>query len=100
MNASILALKDGKPSLDLIEPRRPRRVEMEVDVWMFLEPAIALLMGVEIIEDDVQRAIRKAVTAVTRPLPGTHALQPEQAAPSTVQYATWRARPHIRGGCR
>jgi hypothetical protein len=32
---------------------------MEVDVWMFLEPAIALLMGVEVIEDDVQLAIRK-----------------------------------------
>ena len=54
-----LALKDGKPSLDPIEPRRPRRGEMEVDVWMFLEPAIALLMGVEIIEDDVQLAIRE-----------------------------------------
>src|SRR6516225_11861396 len=54
-----LALKDGKPSLDLIEPRRPRRGEMEVDVWMFLEPAIALLMGVEIVEDDVQLAIRE-----------------------------------------
>ena len=54
-----LALKDGKPSLDPIEPRRPRRGEMEVDVWMFLEPAIALLMGVEIIEDDVQLAMRE-----------------------------------------
>ena len=54
-----LALKDGKPSLDLVEPRRPRRGEMEVHVWMFLEPAIALLMGVEIIEDDVQLAIRE-----------------------------------------
>jgi hypothetical protein len=32
---------------------------MEVDVWMFLEPAIALLMGGEIIEDDVQLAIRE-----------------------------------------
>jgi hypothetical protein len=32
---------------------------MEVDVWMFLEPAIALLMGVEIIEDDVQLAGRE-----------------------------------------
>ena len=32
---------------------------MEVDIWMFLEPAIALLMGVEIIEDDVQLAIRE-----------------------------------------
>ena len=29
---------------------------------MFLEPAIALLMGVEIIEDDVQLAIREAAT--------------------------------------
>src|ERR1700724_105187 len=58
----LLALKDGKPSLDSIEPRRPRRGEMEVDVWMFLEPAIALLMGVEIIEDDVQLAVRKAAT--------------------------------------
>jgi hypothetical protein len=26
---------------------------------MFLEPAIALLMGVEIIEDDVQLAVRE-----------------------------------------
>ena len=32
---------------------------MEVDVWMFLEPAIAFLMGVEIIEDDVQLAVRE-----------------------------------------
>jgi hypothetical protein len=39
---------------------------MEVDVWMFLEPAIALLMGVEIIEDDVQLAIREG---------GNHAVQ-------------------------
>src|SRR6516164_9026828 len=54
-----LALKNGKPSLDPIEPRRPRRGEMEVDVWMFLEPAIALLMGVEIIEHDMQLAIRE-----------------------------------------
>ena len=54
-----LALKDGKPSLDPIEPRRPRRGEMEVDAWMFHEPAIALLMGVKIIEDDVQLAIRE-----------------------------------------
>jgi hypothetical protein len=32
---------------------------MEVDVWMFLEPGIALLIGVEIIEDVVQRATRE-----------------------------------------
>ena len=53
-----LALKDGKPSLDPIERRRAASGEMEVDVRMFLEPAIALLMGVEIIEDDVKLAIR------------------------------------------
>jgi hypothetical protein len=52
-----LALEDGKPSLDLIEPERARRREIEVDLRMFLEPAIALLAGVEIIEDDVQLAV-------------------------------------------
>jgi hypothetical protein len=42
-----LALKNGKPSLHLIEPRRPGRGEMEMDVWVFLEPALTLFMGVE-----------------------------------------------------
>jgi len=32
-----LALEDGKPSLDLIEPRRPRRGEMEMHVGLPLE---------------------------------------------------------------
>ena len=59
MRRSAIGLEGWKTSLDPIEPRRPRRGEMEVDVWMFLEPAIALLMGVEIIEDDVQLAIRE-----------------------------------------
>src|SRR5262249_61176775 len=54
-----LALEDGEPSLDLIEPRRPRRREMEVDLRMFLEPAVTPLMSVEIVEDDMQLAIRK-----------------------------------------
>ena len=53
MRRSAIGLEGWKTSLDPIEPRRPRRGEMEVDVLMFLEPAIALLMGVEIIEDDV-----------------------------------------------
>jgi len=57
--AKRLALEDGKPSLDLIEPGRARWREMEVDLRMFLEPAIALLMGVEIIEDDVHFAVRE-----------------------------------------
>jgi hypothetical protein len=66
------AIGDGKPSLNLIEPGRSRRGEMKVDVWMFLEPAIALLMGVEIIEDDVQLAIRESGNhAVQASRPGT-----------------------------
>src|SRR5262245_40515394 len=32
---------------------------MEVDLRMFLEPAVAPLMGVEIVEDDMQLASRK-----------------------------------------
>src|ERR1700722_4452699 len=52
-----LALKDGKPSLDPIEPRRPRR-----DVWMFLEPAIALLMGVELSRTTCNSRSGKAAT--------------------------------------
>src|SRR6202008_139971 len=57
--AKRLALEDGKPGLDLIEPGRARWREMEADLRMSLEPAIALLMGVEIIEDDVQFAVRE-----------------------------------------
>jgi hypothetical protein len=48
-----------KSNLDLIEPGRARRREMEVEVWIFFESTIALLMGVEIVEDDVQVAIRE-----------------------------------------
>ncbi len=42
----------------LIEPRRPRRGEVEFDVGMLLEPVLILLMGVEIIQDDVKFAAR------------------------------------------
>jgi hypothetical protein len=57
--AQRLALEDGKPSLDLIKPRRARRDEMEMDFWVFLEPTLVLLMGVEIVEDDVEFSIRE-----------------------------------------
>ena len=53
-----LALENRKPGLDLVEPRRPRRGEMELHVRMPLEPAVVLLMSVEIVEDDVKLAIR------------------------------------------
>ena len=32
---------------------------MEMNVWVSLEPAFALFMGVEIVEDEVQLAIRE-----------------------------------------
>ena len=48
-----------KPCLDLIEPRRPGRGEMETDGGVFLEPALVLLMRVEIVEDDVKLTIRE-----------------------------------------
>jgi len=32
---------------------------MEADLWVFLQPAVALLMGVEIVIDDVQFVVRK-----------------------------------------
>jgi hypothetical protein len=32
---------------------------MEMDLWVFLEPALALFMGVKIVEDHVKVAIRK-----------------------------------------
>ena len=54
-----LALEDGEPCLDLIEPRRSGWDEMEMDIEVSLEPALVLFIGVEIIQDDVQLAIRE-----------------------------------------
>ena len=54
-----LALKDRKPSFDLIEPRRTGWDEMEMHLRVFLEPALVLLMRVEVIKDDVKLAIRE-----------------------------------------
>src|SRR5262245_9740330 len=49
------ALKDREPDLDLVQPGRPGRREVELDIGMALEPAVVLgLMGVEIVEDDVE----------------------------------------------
>ena len=54
-----MALKDRKPCFDLIEPRRSGWGEMEVDLGVFLEPTLVLLVRIEIVEDDVKRAIRE-----------------------------------------
>ncbi len=71
---------------------------MEVDVWMFLEPAIALLMGVEIIEDDVQLAIREG---------GNHAVHEAEELDTPPPLgmlgnnSTWRLRAlQTRSWCR
>jgi len=53
------SLKDGEPDLDLIEPGGPGRSEVELHVWVPLKPAIILrLMGIEIVEDDVDGGVR------------------------------------------
>src|SRR5437764_1676264 len=54
-----LALQDRKPCFDLVEPRRSGWNEVEADVGVFLEPALVLLMGIEIVEDNVKFAVRK-----------------------------------------
>ena len=46
--------EDAEPDLDLVEPARVGRREVEVDVPMAGQPAIvAGLVGVEVVEDDV-----------------------------------------------
>jgi hypothetical protein len=52
-----LAAEDREPALDLVEPGGMRRREMEVNVLMSGEPAVALgLVGFEVVEDDVDFA--------------------------------------------
>src|ERR1700747_2041955 len=57
--AKRLPLQDRKPYLDLIEPGRTCRREMEFHIGMGLEPVLVLLVGVEVVEDDVKLAVRK-----------------------------------------
>ena len=48
--------QDGEPDLDLVQPRRLGRGEVEVHVRVPLQPAIVLrLVGVEIVENDTSR---------------------------------------------
>src|SRR5665811_733858 len=43
--------EDGEPDLDLVEPRRVGRGEVEVDVPMASQPAVVLgLVGTEVVE--------------------------------------------------
>ncbi len=70
--AERLALQNGEPYLDLIEPRRSCRREVEVHLGVLLEPMLILLVGVEVVDDDVKLAIRKGGNdAVQASRPGT-----------------------------
>src|ERR1019366_6964867 len=57
--AERLPLQDREPNLDLIEPGRACRREMKFHIRVGLEPVLVLLMGVEIVEDDVKLSARK-----------------------------------------
>ena len=57
--AERLPLQDRKPYLDLIEPGRTCRREMELHVGVGLEPMFVFLVGVEVVEDDVKLSARK-----------------------------------------
>src|ERR1044071_6857527 len=53
------ALEDGEPDLDLVEPGTVGRGEVQADVGMAGEPALALgLVGRKIVEDDVDLLAR------------------------------------------
>src|ERR1700756_3707745 len=58
--AEPLPLQDRKPHLDLIEPGRTCRREMKLQVGVGLEPMLVLLVGVEVVEDDVKLPVRKS----------------------------------------
>src|SRR5450432_2891700 len=58
--AERLSLQDREPYLDLVEPGRACRREMKFHIGMCLEPILVLLVGVEVVEDNVKLAVRKA----------------------------------------
>ena len=54
-----LSLQDREPDFHLVEPRGPRRREVEPDVRVTLEPAVVPgLVSVEVVEDDVDGRVR------------------------------------------
>ena len=52
--AKRLPLQDREPYLDLVEPGRTCRREMNLHVGVGLEPMFVFLVGVEVVEDDVK----------------------------------------------
>jgi len=54
--------EDAEPDLDLVEPRRVGRGEVEMDVPMADQPAVVLgLVGTEVVEHDVDLELRIGV---------------------------------------
>ena len=74
--AERLALQNGEPYLDLIEPRRSCRREVEVHFGVLLEPTLILLVGVEVVDDDVKLAIRKGGNDAVHEAEELHATAP------------------------
>jgi len=58
--AKRLPLQDREPYLDLVEPGRAGRREMKLHIGMGLEPVLVLLVGAEVIEDDVELTVWKS----------------------------------------
>jgi hypothetical protein len=58
--AKRLPLQDREPDLDLIEPGRAGWCEMKLHIGMGLEPMLVLLVGVEVVEDDVKLLVWKS----------------------------------------
>ena len=52
--AERLALQDGEPALDLIEPRGACRRKVECHERVALEPFVVLLVCIQIVEDDLE----------------------------------------------
>ena len=58
-----VALENGEPDLDLVEPGAVGRGEVEADIGMAGQPAITLgFMGRQVVEDDVDFLARMAAT--------------------------------------
>jgi len=58
--AQRLPLQDREPYLDLVKPGRACRREMKLHIGMGLEPMLILLVGVKVVEDNVQLAFGKS----------------------------------------
>src|SRR5215467_4795710 len=56
-----LSGKDAEPDLDLVDPARRSRREVERDVWVSGKPSVVLLMGAVVVEDDVDLAVGRLV---------------------------------------